>query len=210
MKSYIPNIFGMRMSSFLFKSRDGGTPLDPDQTNGLIPNHITTMAELDVVEDLNIGRGLEWLNRQKSSDYLSTEFLDTLHRKLFGDVWKWAGTHRKGMVNLSKVDRFQIRIELKNLFDDVKVWIDSQSIEWDQIVAEFHHRLVCIHPYPNGNGRISRIMTECLQKRNGKIPSTWMNSLNSTPTERRDLYISALRSADGGDYSSLVDFIKSD
>lgn len=197
------------MNNYLFRDRGGSTPIDTDQLTGINYSHVTTMGELDELEDRNIAEGILWLNRQKTKDYLNVQFIDKLHKKLFGDVWKWAGTHRTQMVNLSKIDYFEINIELKKLFEDVKVWIASQSITWDEIPAEFHHRLVSIHPYPNGNGRVARIMTEYLLKRNNQTVTNWMNSLKDKPKMRRDLYIKALQFADQGDYSKLIEYVKS-
>lgn len=196
------------MSDHIFRNRDGNTPLDDEQLQGLKLKHITTMGELDEAEDRNIQDGLDWLNRQKSNDYLSIDFLNKLHKKLFGNVWTWAGTHRAKLVNLSKIDRFNIGIELKKLFEDVKAWIEYGHMSWDEIPAEFHHKLVSIHPYPNGNGRISRIMTEFLQKRNNQPVTSWKGSLKSYPKKRREMYIKALQKADAGDYASLIDFMK--
>ena len=196
------------MSSYNFRDREGSTPLDPEQLEGIKFRHIITMGELDEVEDKNIQNGLDWLNRQLEADYLSIHFLDKLHKKLFGDVWKWAGSHRVRDVNLSKVSRFNIGPELKKIFEDVKLWIGSENMSWDEISAEFHHHLVTIHPYPNGNGRIARIMTEYLQARNGQAITSWKGPLRDLPKERRDLYINALKKADAGDYASLIQFMK--
>ena len=196
------------MSNFIFKNRDGSTPLDFEQLEGIKYAHITTMGELDELEEINIQKGIDWLNHQTTSDYLSIHFLNKLHKKLFGDVWKWAGTHRTKLVNLSKVDRFHIAPELVSLFEDLKVWITLEELSWNEISAEFHHRLVSIHPYPNGNGRISRIMTEYLQKRNGQKISSWKASLANNPKLRREQYLSALRKADAGNYQELIQFIQ--
>ena len=111
------------MNNYNFRDRDGSTPLDNEQLEGIKFPHITTMGELDEMEDRNIQDGLDWLNRQNTEDYLSIHFLDKLHKKLFGDVWKWAGFHRTRDVNLSRIDRFNIGPELKKLFEDVKTWI---------------------------------------------------------------------------------------
>ena len=194
------------MKGHIFRDRDGSTPLDPDQIQGLKFSHITTMAELDELEDANIQKGLDWLNHQKG-DYLSTGFLKKLHKELFKDVWKWAGTFRKREVNLSKIPFYNVEVELHNLFKDASVWIENQSFSWDEMAAEFHHRLVSIHPFPNGNGRISRIMTEYFEKRNEKFVTNWKNSLLNNPEERRRQYIAALKNADRGDYRLLVEFM---
>ncbi len=195
------------MKSHVIVDRDGSTPLDHDQLIGIRFSHLTTMGELDELEDLNIQKGLEWLNRQKSKDYLSIEFLTKLHEKLFGDVWKWAGKFRTAEVNISKYRPYDIGPQLKNLFEDSKLWIDGGKMTWDEISAELHHRLVTIHPFPNGNGRTTRIFTEYVQKRNHQQISSWRASLADQPQERRNSYIKALRFADKGNFELLIEFM---
>ena len=190
-----------------FIDRDGATPLDHDQIKGIKLSHLTTMGELDEVEDLNIQQGLEWLGSQKNKDFLTMEFLCKLHGKLFGDVWKWAGKFRTVEVNISKYRSYDIGPQLINLFEDAKLWISSGKMHWDEIAAELHHRLVSIHPFPNGNGRSTRIYTEYVLKMyNQPIPS-WMASLADNPTLRRQTYIKALRAADKSDFKPLIDFL---
>lgn len=191
-----------------FIDRDGATPIDPEQLLGIRLPHITTMGELDEVEDLNIQNGLQWLNRQKGDDYLSREFLCKLHKHLFGDVWKWAGKYRTVEVNISKYRSYDVESQLLNFFEDVKLWINTGRMSWDEISAEMHHRLVTIHPFPNGNGRTTRIYTEYVQKRN-KVPVTsWKASMADDPKERRKAYIKALRSADKGEFGLLIEFMR--
>ena len=190
-----------------FNNRDGSTPLDHDQIIGIRLSHLTTMGELDEIEDLNIQQGLEWLHRQKTDDYLSMQFLCKLHEKLFGDVWKWAGKFRTLDVNISKYRSYDVGPQLINFFEDLKLWISSGKMSWDEIAAETHHRLVLIHPFPNGNGRTTRIFTEYLLKRNGQPVPSWKASLAGNPKLRRDTYIHALRAADKGDFQELINFL---
>lgn len=196
------------MGHYNFIDRDGSTPLDEDQTQGLKFSHITLMSELDELEDTNIQKGLEWLYAQKNPHYLHTDFLCKLHEKLFGDVWKWAGKFRKSEVNLSKIRPYDISPQLKNLFEDAGLWISAGKMTWDEISAELHHRLVSIHPFPNGNGRTTRIFTEYVQLMNGRAVTSWKNSLKDTPTERRKCYIDALKKADNSDFNDLIEFMK--
>lgn len=196
------------MKSHNFIDRDGSTPLDPDQIRGIKFSHLVNMGELDEVEDLNIQKGLEWLNRQKGDDYLSMEFLCKLHEKLFGDVWKWAGTFRKVEVNLSKIKYYDVGPQLKMFFEDAKLWIEGGRMSWDEISAEMHHRLIAIHPFPNGNGRTTRIYTEYVQKRNKQAVTSWKASLNHDPKERRRVYIKSLQQADKGDFRPLIEFMQ--
>lgn len=196
------------MKTHNFVDRDGSTPLDPDQIKGIRFSHLTNMGELDEVEDLNIQKGLEWLYHQKTDDYLSMQFLCKLHEKLFGDVWKWAGKFRTVEVNISKIRSYDVGPQLINFFEDAKLWIEGGRMGWDEIAAEMHHRLVCIHPFPNGNGRTTRIFTEYVQRRNNQLITTWKASLSHDPKERRKAYIKALQKADKGDFEMLIEFMK--
>lgn len=196
------------MKSHNFIDRDGSTPLDPDQITGIKFTHLVNMGELDEVEDLNIQKGLEWLGRQKGDDYLSMEFLCKLHEKLFSDVWKWAGKFRKVEVNLSKIKHYDVGPQLVMFFEDAKLWIGTGKMSWDEISAEMHHRLIAIHPFPNGNGRTTRIYTEYVQKRNKQAITSWKASLIHDPKERRRSYIKALQQADKGNFGPLIEFMQ--
>jgi Fic-DOC domain mobile mystery protein B len=136
------------------------------------------------------------------------DFLCKLHEKLFGDVWKWAGKFRRLDVNISKIRSYDVAPQLKNFFEDAGLWMSEGQINWDEIAAEMHHRLVSIHPFPNGNGRTTRIYTEYVQKRNSQKITSWKASLAHDPKERRKSYIKALQQADQGNFGPLVDFMK--
>lgn len=189
-------------------NRDGSTPLDDEQLKGIRFDHLTTMGELDELEDINIQKGLEWLRRQNDNEFLSKEFLCRLHEKLFGDVWKWAGKFRTTEVNISKYRAYDVGPQLVNFFEDLKLWIEKGQMSWEEISAETHHRLVLIHPFPNGNGRTTRIYTEYVQRRHNQPVTTWKSSMSHRPKERRDLYIQALRKADKGDFSFLIEYMR--
>ena len=196
------------MSAHNIIDRDGSTPLDHDQIKGIRFDHLTTMGELDELEDTNIQKGLEWLRHQKTEDFLSKDFICRLHKELFGDVWKWAGKFRTAEVNISKYRAYDVGPQLVNFFEDAKLWIEGGRMSWEEIAAEMHHRLVLIHPFPNGNGRTTRIYTEYVQRRYNKPVTSWMASMGDRPKERRDLYIKALRKADKGDFNLLIEFMK--
>lgn len=164
------------------------------------------MGELDELEDENIQKGLEWLYHQQGPNYLSSEFLCKLHSKLFGNVWKWAGKYRKVDVNISKYPPYDIAPQLKLFFEDLKLWLQNGSMSWDEISAELHHRLVSIHPFPNGNGRTTRIYTEYVQKMNQQSVTSWRATL--PPHERRKAYITALKAADQGNFRLLIEFMR--
>jgi len=187
---------------------DGATPLDPDEMEGLKHKHVTRRGELDHLEQANIESGLQWLTRQKKIDVLDELFMKELHKRLFGEVWTWAGRYRKTEKNIG-IDPLQISVQLRSLIDDVKYWIDNSAYDSKEIAIRFHHRLVKIHLFPNGNGRHARIMADALLiKQLTNEPIDWAkgNDLQSM-NERRTEYISALRKADQNDYKPLLKFI---
>lgn len=190
-------------------SPEVATPIDPDEQHSLIPSHITTMEELNRWEQENINRAEVWFNARKRGDILTIAFARKLHKKMFEDVWRWAGTFRTSLKNIG-VPAWQISIELQKLFDDVGVWISRGTYCNDEIAARFHHRLVYIHPFPNGNGRHSRLMTGLLQKQVlHEKEFSWGKTDLAKATDLRNTYIRALQDADKNDYSALISFCRS-
>ncbi len=168
--------------------------------------HITTRGELDHLEQANIESGLIWLNRKKDYDILTEQFIRELHKMLFGDIWKWAGTFRKTEKNIG-INSVHISTQLRLLLDDVHFWIEHKTHSPIEIAVRFHHKLVYIHLFPNGNGRHARIIADVLLKSNGHSEIDWSGGFNlQAMNERRKQYIKALRFADGGDYGPLLSF----
>jgi Fic-DOC domain mobile mystery protein B len=187
---------------------DGATPLDVDEKEGLRFAHITTRGELDQLEQANIVEGLQWLKKQKKPDVLTDGFTRQLNKKLFGQVWKWGGSYRKTEKNIG-VDPIQIAIQLRQLLDDVRYWIEHETYQPIELAARFHHKLVLIHPFPNGNGRHARIMADAILTKLMAEPAIdWAGGYKlEAMIERRNQYISALRYADKHDFSKLLEFV---
>lgn len=187
---------------------DGATPLDPDELDGLKFKHVSTRGELDQLEQAGITEGLKWLDKQKNPDVLSEAFVLELHKRLFGSVWKWAGTFRRTEKNIG-VDPIQVAIQLRQLLDDAKYWVEHGTYTPKELAARFHHKLVFIHPFPNGNGRHARIMADAVLTKLLNEPAIdWAGGYRlEAMNERRDQYIAALRAADGHDMSALLEFI---
>lgn len=187
----------------------GATPLDPEEIDGLKLRHITTRSELDRWEQENIQEAIGWLERKRKKDILTEEFICTLHGKMFGKVWKWAGTFRRTDKNIG-VSYTQVRIELRQLLENTKYWIENDTFSPDEIAYRFHHRLVWIHLFPNGNGRHSRLMTDVILEEIFRAePFTWGRESLTSASTTRNLYIASLRSADNEDFSPLEEFVRS-
>jgi Fic-DOC domain mobile mystery protein B len=186
---------------------EAATLLDPNELGGLKHKHITTQGELDQLEQANIESGLRWLGRQRA-DVLSDRFAIILHKRLFGDVWIWAGTFRKTGKNIG-IDPVHIPAELRTLTDDAKVWADHKIYLPSEAAVRLHHRLVRIHPFPNGNGRHARIMADTVLDRVYRAkPIDWAGGHDLQKiNERRMAYIASLKAADIGDIGPLMEFI---
>lgn len=190
----------------------GNTPLDPAEAEGLLHDHIWTRGELDELEEANIQAGLEWAHRRalgpRAVDILTEDFLFKLHRRMFGEVWEWAGDVRRTGKNIG-VDTIEVRPRLRDLIEDARYWRTNETYPPDELAVRFHHRLVSIHPFPNGNGRHARLMADLLAQQLGRPPFSWGGASLTETSQLRTAYISALQSADRGTIQSLVAFARS-
>lgn len=189
---------------------DDQTPLDEDEKEGLLIGTITTRSELDQFEQLNIEKAIVWSIRGNTSmsKLFTEEFIKSLHMRMFGEVWEWAGKFRRSNKNIG-VDWIKIGIELKLLLDDTVYWINNKTFEPDEIAIRFKHRLVKIHCFPNGNGRHSRMMADIIiSSVFGKEVFSWKLSNMVKPDEIRKEYISAIREADAENIKPLILFAR--
>jgi Fic-DOC domain mobile mystery protein B len=184
---------------------DGATPLDPDELAGLKFKHITTRSQLDELEQANIVAGLLWLKKNSArDDVLTIHFAMDLHKALFKKVWTWAGTFRLTEKNIG-IDPSHVPVALRNLLDDLSAWVEFKSYPPIESVLRFHHQLVKIHPFPNGNGRFSRIYADIIAEKYFAIkPVQWGGRNLDKMTQTRKDYINSLRAADAGDLSLLL------
>ncbi len=195
------------MTGPLEEQDDASTPLTVEERDGLIPSYITLRGELNEAEQANILEAEGWALARKR-DVLSEKFLKNLHKRMFGRVWRWAGKHRRTEKNIG-VDAYRISQEIGQLLDDVRYWITQGTFEPDEIAARFHHRLVWIHAYPNGNGRHARLATDLLLVALGRERFSW-GSVNLTDLgETRKRNVTALREADNHNFDPLLTFARS-
>lgn len=192
-----------------FSYPPGATPLDPDELIGLKLVHITTRRELDRWEQDNIQEAMSWLERKRKSNVLDEKFIRQLHQRMFNKIWAWAGDFRRTDKNIGG-SWTMIPIDLRNLLDDVKFWISAKTFTPDEIAFRFHHRLVLIHLFPNGNGRHARLITDTLLTEVLNEESfTWGSGDLNNPGDVRKKYIDALRAADQQNYELLQLFVRS-
>jgi Fic-DOC domain mobile mystery protein B len=194
-----------------FEYISGQTPLDEDEKEGLLIDSISSRADLDEFEELNIVKAIEWTlnNKIRGENILNEDFIKSLHNNMFGEVWAWAGHFRKSNKNIG-VDWPTIGIELKKLLGDTEYWIKYGTYLPDEIAIRFKHRLVQIHCFPNGNGRHSRMMADIIIESifKGEV-FDWRYSNMVHADAIREEYISAIRNADKGDIAPLLKFARS-
>lgn len=186
----------------------GATPLGPDEAAGLIPTHIANHGQLNEWEMVNIIEGERWAFGRKHKNLLSNEFVCILHRRMFGNTWRWAGKFRTTEKNIG-VDPLRIQPALHDLCENVRTQLEFKSYPLDEIAARFSHRLVAIHPLANGNGRLSRTMADLLLVQHGAQRFSWGAGNLLADGEVRQRYLAALRAADAGDYGPLLAFVRS-
>ncbi len=191
-----------------FRIDAGNTPLDPTEAEGLIVK-VGTQGELNLVETRNIVSAIVWArsNRQVQAKLLNPATLKLIHQQMFGKVWSWAGRYRVTQKSIG-IEAFRISTEMKNLTENATTWIEFGTYSTLEIATRFHHRLVQIHPFPNGNGRHARFVTDLLCHHLKIEPFTWGANLNEEKTEVRRRYIAALQSADSHDFGDLLSFVR--
>lgn len=196
------------MTVDIFPEENGDTPLTHEERLGLIPSYITLRQELNEVEQINITEGERWAF-SRPREVLDEGFLRELHRRMFGQVWKWAGEYSRENNRRIGSDSFMIPIDLRAHLADVRYWIDNGAYPPDEIALRFHHRLTLVHPFPNGNGRFSRLAADLLIARMGEPRLTWGRTNLIEADEARRRYIDALRAADGHTIEPLLAFARS-
>ncbi|MRT02432.1 mobile mystery protein B [Ewingella americana] len=189
---------------------EGATELSPDDLVGLIPDYIDSREDLNQFEKLNIQHALHWLSRKKLSykEILTVDFCIQLHRKMFDKTWEWAGQLRRREVNIGNTPPYMISMRVRDTLDNVAFWIENDTYPPDEICLRLHREIVWIPPFPNGNGRHSRIFCDVLRSALGERFFAWGASAGElvSASQHRAEYITALREADVGDYRRLIRF----
>ena len=190
---------------------DGQTPLDEEEKDGLLIPTIATHGELDEFEQHNIEQAVLWTMRHslKPDTLFTEEFIRMVHKRMYAEVWVWAGEFRKTNKNIG-IAKWQISTELRYLLDDIRYWHENNTYPPDEIALRFKHRIVSIHCFPNGNGRHSRLMADIIIQKIYRQPVfSWGAANLSSEGDARAAYLKAIKAADQGDYSLLLAFARS-
>ena len=165
---------------------------------------------MDEFEQQNIEDAIQWsLTRKfKSEQILSETFILALHKRMYKNVWRWAGEYRKTNKNIG-VDKLEIPVALRSLIDDASYWLENNVYEPDEFALRFKHRLVSIHCFPNGNGRHSRMIADIIIEKIYQLPVfSWGSKSLADENDSRKKYLIAIRKADKGDLELLLKFAR--
>lgn len=199
------------MPDDLWLEEPGQTPLTEEEKRQLRPS-LSTRAQLNAVERINIHAARLWAMKKsvlRRPDLLTDAFARELHRRMFNQVWKWAGTYRLTDRNLGW-EWHRIPEGMRVLLADASYWREHQTYPLGEIAVRLHHRMVLIHPWPNGNGRHARLLADIVVAAHAGPVLTWgANSDLTNPGEIRQRYIRALQAADGNDCAPLLAFARS-
>jgi len=195
------------MSDPLVPFDDGHTALDDDDQQGLRLTYVTTRGELNDAEQRNITSAVTRRRLPTPVQLLDDRYLRSLHKAMLGEVWSWAGTYRQRETSIG-VDPRMISVQVRDLTQDVLAWIEHTTYPPDEIAVRFHHRLVFIHPFPKGNGRHARLAADYLIRALGGPRFTWGAAFSVTTDGLRARYLTAIQTADRGNYKELIKFAR--
>lgn len=189
-----------------FPLEPGQTPLSDEEKLGLIPSYIKTVGDLNEWEYDNILRGQKWAFSRRHKAILSEDFIRTLHKKMFGETWDLAGEYRKSNKNIGG-PAYMIPTEIREVLDTARFWEGEQTFDTREIAVRLHHRLVRVHPFPNGNGRHTRLFADIYLLNRGEPPFKWGGGADLTwESTPKQVYLDALQQADNLNYAPLRAF----
>jgi len=192
------------------KPIDDATPLLDTSGLKLSKSKSYTLKEIYTQEALNIANTtLKYLSAEPTHKVapFTYEWLLTLHEEMLGEVWEWAGKLRQCELSIG-IKAYLISTELKKLVDDIEYWTKYKTYDVVETATRIHHRAVHIHPFQNGNGRWSRMLANIYLRKNGLMPVRWQEDALAKENPLRTEYINALKKADEGDYSQLIEMHK--
>jgi Fic-DOC domain mobile mystery protein B len=190
----------------------GATP--GGDTSGLILEHLSTPATRNAAEAEAISRAYDKhvfraRRKKQKTVWLTDAYIRQVHADMFGTIWEWGGQYRQTRLNIG-VEPHLIREQIKLLTEDFYSWNETEStMPVVEIAARLQHRLTHIHPFTNGNGRHARLMTDIfLYSRKSSIPQWPQVHLMTQGSQVRERYIQAMKHADDGDLTDLIQFIE--
>ncbi len=183
---------------------EGETPID---LSHLLDKSIRTREQLNNAEAANILKPIvKYLGARPSKKLapFDLNWFKQLHKEMFCDVWSFAGKFRREDLNMG-IKWQNVQTELYKLEGDIAFWVENETFETLETAVRIHFQAVYIHPFSNGNGRWSRLLGNIFLKQNDHPLVVWPEETIGTESSIRGLYLAAVKKADTGDLSDLVD-----
>ena len=119
-----------------------------------------------------------------------------------------SATYPDGRVEtlFTPLDSFETPIALETICNEYNRVIGNMEVEPLIAIPTFIHDFLCIHPFNDGNGRMSRLLTTLLLYRNGFYVGKYI-SLEAKIAKNKDLYYNALGQAQNGWHEGLEDVV---
>jgi len=168
---------------------------------------VTSKREMDSIEAARLVDVTDWAIRHFDVDHrFNADDICLLHRHWLGGVYEWAGVYRQ--VNISKANfHFAMAAQVPRLMQEFQRnelarstpcgFEDSErTIE---ALAVTHAELVLIHPFREGNGRLSRLLSTLMALQAG-MPLLDFSAIKG---RKRDAYFRAVQAAMSRDYDPL-------
>lgn len=151
---------------------------------------------------------------------ISQNYILQLHKILYSHMNNPMGGRTKGVQNyisatypdghvetlFTPLSPFETPEALDKICQEYNRVIGNMEVEPLIVIPIFIHDFLCIHPFNDGNGRMSRLLTTLLLYRNGFYVGKYI-SLEAKIARNKDLYYSALSQAQHGWHEGTEDVV---
>lgn len=173
---------------------------------------IRTKRAMDALETEKLSKAVDWAIHHVAADqrFTATD-IRQWHTQWLGEVYPWAGEYRQ--VNISKggfvfamaaqVPRLMQEFERDVLARYTPCAVNDLE-ELLNVLAITHCELVLIHPFREGNGRVSRLLSTLIALQAG-FPLLDFSSIKG---KQREMYFAAVRAAMGRDYAPMIEVFR--
>jgi cell filamentation protein len=169
---------------------------------------ITTVEEMNVAETAALARVTEaFVNQFDAHHRFTAADIQNMHRLWLGSIYEWAGEYRQ--VNMGKggfmFAAANLIPKLMASFENgpLRTHTPCQAGDAEAIaaaLAETHVELVLIHPFREGNGRLSRSLCALMALQAG-LPFLDFSAISA---DRKPEYFSAVQEGLERDYSKMT------
>lgn len=149
---------------------------------------------------------------------IKTNYILQLHRDLYKYTEKSIGGHFKISQNViaatdetgkeyvlfTPIAPYETQPAIDSICENYNRIIENEELDSILLIPIFIHDFLCIHPFSDGNGRMSRLLTALLLYRSGYVVGKYI-SIESKISRNKDLYYKALEDCQEGWHDNKED-----